>query len=60
MTFDELRDRVFDEKKSCVDYCIDNMHDFSQCDLGRYQGQIMAYDNMLAIMRGIEKWGELE
>ncbi len=59
-TFDELRDRIWEEKHAQEGDLIERLSELSAFERGRCQGSIWAYENMLNIMRGIEKWGELE
>ncbi len=60
MTFDELRQRIWDEKQNTIEVCIDRLEELTPFQQGIYRGEIIAYDEILNIMRGIEKWGDLE
>ena len=61
-TFEEFREYLWQERADTVDFMLDKMAEvpLSDYQMGAYKGEIMAYDSILMVLRGIIKYGDEE
>lgn len=60
-TFEELREYMWEERSSALDCMIDRMdEELAPYELGKYRGEIAAYDNILLVLKNCIKYGDIE
>ncbi len=53
---EKLRDNLCEEKQSLMEILVERLEELSDFELGRYQGEIAAYDDVLQMLRNILKY----
>lgn len=54
---ESLRMKLAEEKHSVMEILVERLEELSDFELGRYQGEIAAYDDVLMTLRNIQKYG---
>lgn len=59
-TFEELRDYLYEEKQHACERLVENLEELTPFQLGRIQGAIGAWDEILNVLRNTMKYGDVE
>lgn len=57
-TFQQLREYIWEEKQSSIECFIERVSELNEFETGRWKGEIDAYDQVLHLLRNIDKYGE--
>lgn len=59
-TFSELQEIIYSEKYSIMELLCENLEDLTPFQLGRYQGELQAYQEVLNLLRKSIKYRDVE
>lgn len=58
--FEQLREFLWEERLSILETLNERLEELTAFQQGRYNGEIMAYDEILGILRNVLKYGDVE
>jgi hypothetical protein len=57
-TFEELRSHIWDERQGILEHIAENMEESTAFTRGKWSGHILAYEDILSVLRNSLKYGE--
>lgn len=56
--FEDLREHIWEERYGSMESLANSIEELTEFQRGSYHGEIMAYENLLSVLRDILKYGE--